>query len=581
MSSHAGSIFPCPPFAPSLAAAAEAATTVSVELVVELLLIAAAVVLVTKRFRIPYTVALTVVGIGVGFTHFLHPVLLSKEIVLLVFLPPLLFEATLAMDLATLRSKWLEVLVLALPVTFLSVAAIALPVHWIFKLDLVYCLLLGSILAPTDPVSVIALFKEAGVSKKLAHIVEGESCFNDGAGVVLYLIFLGALVTGGDVKLAAGARLFGVEVLGGLGVGIVAGYLVYRILSRIDDHLLEVTVSIVLAFGVYVLSDRLHVSGVVAVVAAGLIMGNYGKAFAMSPTTRLALSNFWEVMAFIVNSLVFLLMGIAIESVNLLGAAGRIVTIYLLVTASRFVLVHVAGAFLSLLGRTMPMSWRHLTAWSGLRGSVSVALAIGIPSVFAAAGGDRAIPTREETLTVVSGVVLLSMLVQGLTMRGLIQRLGLAQRDAVEEKFDVELAREVALGGASRELDALASTGRVPAPVLAELRATLEKRRERLGARITDLLERHAEIAEARRGTVARALLVSGRAAVEEAFRRGEISEHAEDLVTRELDAWLQAGDGPMIPPPDETAEGDAGTTLPGASGTPEKTNLTEKSSFA
>ncbi|HVY61459.1 MAG TPA: Na+/H+ antiporter, partial [Planctomycetota bacterium] len=520
-----------------LAEGAGLVTAPHVETFVELMIVAALVALVAKRLRTPYTVALTLVGVAVGFLHVLPPVTFSKETVLLVFLPPLLFEGTLAMDLATLRGRWREVTLLALPGTLVSVAAIAWPVHAIFGLDLRYCLLLGAILAPTDPVSVIALFKEAGVPRRLSVIVEGESCFNDGVGVGLYALLLGAL-EGRAPTLGEGARFFAVEVAGGAVVGGVLGYLVYRILRHIDDHLVEVMISLVLAYGVYVVAERFAFSGVVSVVTAGLVMGNYGQNYAMSATTRLALSHFWEVMAFLANSLVFLTMGIAIESTHLVGAAARIGVAYGLLTASRLALVQLACLLAGVGGRGVPSEWRHVIGWSGLRGALCVALAIGLPDPLGPAGA-AGIPSRAETLTLVSGVVLLSMLVQGLTMRPLLRRLGVGRRSDVEEAYDLEVARELALAAAAGELETLRREGRLPTLVAQEIGGSLSRRRDASTGRIGALLDAHPQLIEARRRHAAHGLALAARAALDEAYRRGEIAADAHDRVAGEVEGWI------------------------------------------
>lgn len=513
--------------------AASFTTAIGVEVVAELLVIATAVALFTKRVRIPYTVALVVVGLAVGFTDLLHPIGLSTDIILLVFLPPLLFEGTVAMDWSILRSRWVEVVVLAVPVTLLCTAIVGAVMRWAFGWPWITSLLLGAMLAPTDPVSVLAILRETGVSRRLAHIVDGESCFNDGIGVVVFLIITRALA-GHEVTVGGAAKLFFAEVAGGLAVGAVLGAATALLLKQIDDHLLEVMISVALAYGAYVLSDRLHVSGVIAVVAAGLVIGSWGREVAMSPTTRVALHHFWEVMAFIANSLLFLLMGIAVESARLGEFAAKILVAFTALTLGRVVLVELAGFVLARAGRELPPSWRHVIAWAGLRGSIPIALVLGVTVPAGAAG-----PSQAELLTIVFGVVLLSLLAQGLTVKRLIQWLGLASHDPKERELERLVGERVALAAARNRLGELGHSGQLPTSLEHELRERIEGRAATLHESMLRFLDAHPELAASRRDDTVRALLLAERTAVEGAYSRGLISQETLESLTREIDQQL------------------------------------------
>lgn len=508
-------------------------TAIGIEVVAELLVIATAVALFTKRVvRVPYTVALVLVGLAVGFSHLFHPVGLSTDVILLVFLPPLLFEGTLAMDLGTLREKWLEVTLLALPVTFLSVGAVGWAAVGLLGVSWPLGLLLGAILAPTDPVSVLAILRETGVSKKLAIVIDGESCFNDGLGVVLFLI-LSQVVAGQDVSAGGAVKLFLVEVAGGLAVGLVLGVFTHLLLAKIDDHLLEVMISVALAYGSYVLAHRLHVSGVMAVVAAGLIMGNYGRVLSMSATSRLALGHFWEVAAFVANSLLFLLMGIAVESARLGEYALQVLGVWLALSGSRLVLVFLTGLALRLGGRRMPFSWQLVTGWAGLRGSIPVALALGLVLPESARG------TQEALLTTVFGVVLLSLVVQGLSVKPLIRVLGLSGRDAPAHELERLVGERAALAGAEQRLTELCALGQVSLPLRLELRARQERREAELEERLSAHLAAHPELERVRREDTIRALLLAERVSAERAFSGGLIDQETFEHLARDLDARI------------------------------------------
>jgi monovalent cation:H+ antiporter, CPA1 family len=510
-------------------------TDIGVQVIVELLVVATAVAMFTKRFKIPYTVALVMVGLIIGFSHLLHPIRLTYEVILLVFLPPLLFEGTISMDLEILREKWREVFLFAFPLTFLCVGTVGAAAHYFLGYSWPVALFLGAIISPTDPISVIALFKELGVPRRLSMIVEGESCFNDGLGVVLFLI-LSQMVKGEAVTPGRAAWLFGSEVAGGLAVGILLGYFVYLILKRIDDHLIEVMLSVALAFGSYILADRLHLSGVMAVVAAGLIVGNYGRVLSMSPGTRLALSSFWGVMAFIANSLLFLMMGIAMESIKLGHYAGSIVLIFFVLIAGRMIMVYALSFLLKMTGHALPLSWQHAIGWAGLRGSIPIALALGVilPAVV------QGIPSKEEFLTIIFGVVAVSILLQGLTIRPLLIRLGLISKDEHELDFERFAGRKMAGHAALSRLEEMHAGGQVPTGIYQELKESMEERVQKSRDAMADLLTEHPDMALARKDDVERAIALAERSALEDAFTRGFISEEVFTDLRRDVDRRIE-----------------------------------------
>ncbi len=512
---------------------AESAT----QAVVELLSVACLVALVAKRVRMPYTVALVLVGIAVGFFHVLHPVEISREVLMLVFLPPLLFEGTLAMDIKTLRDRWLEVAVLALPVTLVSFAVTGWLVHAVNGYSWPVALLVAAMLAPTDPVSVLATFRALGVPRPVAMLVEGESVFNDGIGVVLFLVMVrwleGASMTPGSI-----VGLFAFEVIGGIVVGGGAAYLIHRLLASIDDHLIEVVISLSLAYGVYLLAEATHTSGVMAVVAAGLIIGNFARVHSMTARTRLALTAFWEVSAYIANSLVFLLMGIALQSADLLPLAGRFTLTFVGLMVARFAIIWVAARGLVAVGRPFPPAWRAVVAWSGLRGSIPIALVLGInPANWAGSGH----PDRQELLTLVSGVVLLSLVVQGLSIGPLLRRLGILERDPDEDAFERETANRIAASAACRRLGELQVTGEVPPAIQAVLVAEIQERDARAREAQESLLQAHPKLANARTGEIRRTLLLAERSALALALHQGQIGTGvAEEAGHRVDDAIIE-----------------------------------------
>ena len=287
-----------------------------------LLIIAAAVAMFTKYIRLPYTIALVVVGIAMGALDLLPQMLLTPELVFHIFLPILLFEAAFNIDLLDLKDNARPIAILALPGVLLATTVTAAITYTGFRLysggpefSWGHALLFGAIVAATDPISVLALFKELGVTRRLSLIVEGESIFNDGVAVVLFGVLLG-MAQGGDFSLLSATRQFVVSVVGGGGIGLLLGLTMAKVMSLVDDHLIEITLTTVLAFSAYLLAEHLHVSGVMAVIGAGLMTGNYSTKLAMSATTRLSVSDFWEYAAFAVNSVLFLMIGIEVKIVD-------------------------------------------------------------------------------------------------------------------------------------------------------------------------------------------------------------------------------------------------------------------------
>lgn len=390
--------------------------------IIGLLLVALAVALITRRTRRPYTVALVIAGLLLGMLQLVEAIQLSKELMLTVFLPPLLFEGALHIRAAILRPRAGLVLSLSLLGTLLTALIVGAAAHWLLGFDWLNGLLLGAIIAPTDPVSVLATFRAARVDEELATIVESESLFNDGIAVVLYLLLLNAL-GGTPLEPLRGIGEFALVVGGGALVGLGLGFLSMRLLNRLGDHLVEVMVTLVAAYGAFLLAEEFHVSGVIAVAVIGLVIGNHGWSRAPSLETRKNVALFWEVVAFLVNSILFLLVGFELRLSLLIDDLLSIVTVFSLLLASRALIVYGMGALARWRKRDLPLSWQHMILWGGLRGSVPVALALGLPA---------GLSGRGELVAIVFGVVLFSLLGQGLTMPALLRRLRLIQPETVQ-----------------------------------------------------------------------------------------------------------------------------------------------------
>jgi CPA1 family monovalent cation:H+ antiporter len=383
--------------------------------------IATIVALVIRRLKIPYTVALVIVGLGLGQTHLLHVPVLSQELLYTVFLPGLIFEAAYHLEYTHVReSKWM-ILGLVAPgvvmgtlftAALLLVAGRADPAA---SLPLRPAILFAALIAATDPIAVVALFKEVGAPRRLSVLVEGESLLNDGTAVVLLTTLL-ALFAGTSMSIADAAIFFARTVGIGVAVGAALGFGVALVIRRVDEPVIEITLTAIASYGSFAIAEDLHGSGVLATVTAGMICGSYIAKVAMSERTRASMASFWEWVAFALNSIIFLLIGFAVDIHTLLDAWMPICIAYVVSIVVRVVVVGVMTIVLRRTRERITWSWSIVLAWGGLRGALSMVLALALPDT---------IPHRDRIVAMTFGVVLLSLVVQGLTMGSALRWFGI------------------------------------------------------------------------------------------------------------------------------------------------------------
>jgi Na+:H+ antiporter len=392
----------------------------AIELLVGLLGLAAAVAIVVRPLRLPYTVALVVAGLLVGLVAGaagFPPILVSPDLVLLVLLPGLVFEAAYRLRVAELRRWFGGLALLAVPGVLISAAIVAIVLNQATGLRFDLAFIVGAMVSATDPAAVVATFKRLHVPPALSTLVDGESLLNDGTGLVLFAIALSAVAA--PIGPGEAIVTFAATVALSVVIGLVAGYLATMVIGLVDDHLIELTITVVLAYGSYLLADRFGLSGVIATVTAAIVLGNVGPGRAMSAAGETAIDTVWEFVAYLLTAVVFLEVGLAISPGRLVDAivpigwaivailVGRAVVVYgLLGGASRLAIRP------GLADRVAP-GWLHVLFWSGLRGAVAVAMALSLPAD---------LPQRDLLQEITFGVVLFTLLVQGTTIGLVIDR---------------------------------------------------------------------------------------------------------------------------------------------------------------
>ena len=368
---------------------------------------------------VPYPVLLAGGGILIGLVPGVHLPPISADLILLAFVPGLVFEASLSLDLPELWRRVLPISLLATVGVFLTVIVIGGLAHLGLGLDWASAVVLGAIVATTDPIAVVNVLRQVGAPAGLKAILEGESLFNDGTGVAVFSAVVGTIVSGHPS--APDAVLRFVYVTGaGVAIGIAAGAAVVVLLRLVGEAELEIMITLVAAYGSYLAADVIHASGVVSVVAAGIVVARFASRTGRLRGTQLI--GFWNLLAFLLNAMLFLMVGIALPTTRLLSVAGAALGAYLIMFAARALPVYALLGVTDLRGSSIPWSWRHMTFWGGMRGALSVALALSVATF----------PGIDPKVSVLAyGMVVLSLLVQGGLLLPVADLLRLRQRSSV------------------------------------------------------------------------------------------------------------------------------------------------------
>jgi monovalent cation/hydrogen antiporter len=513
------------------------------EVILGLLVAIVVLVTVARRLNIAYPILLVVGGLALGFVPGLPTITLPPELVLLFFLPPLLYWEALNAPYRDLRANLRSIALLSVGLVLATMLVVAAVAHAaIGGLSWATAFMLGAIVAPTDAVAVEVIAERLRLPRRLVTVLEGESLANDATALVAYVVAVNA-VASGDFSLGMAAVRFVLAACGGIAIGLAAGWAIGWVRRHLDDPLVENTISLLSGFAAYVPAQAVGASGVLAVVAAGLYLGRQAPRYIQARTRRQA-EEVWQVVVFLLNCLIFLLVGLQLHPI--LAAISHIspatLIWYAVLISLAVIVVRLAwvfpGAYLSRLPRMVRRGdpfppWQNvvIAGWAGMRGGVSLAAALALP---VATHTGAAFPQRALIIFLTFGVILTTLVVQGLSLPWLIRRLGVTSDGSGERE---EVKAHLAAARAARDrLDALGQKEGAPGELIAHMRAHYDDRVRLYKARYHGIENAEDERYAALHRKLQRKLLLDERSAIIELRDRGVINDEAMRRVQRDLD---------------------------------------------
>jgi monovalent cation:H+ antiporter, CPA1 family len=385
----------------------------NIETIEIFLLIAAVVAMLARRVHVPYSAGLVLAGIALALLPFTPDIELTKQLVFTAFLPPLIFEAAFQLRWHDLKAQLPVILIFATAGVLLSAAVTTLGMHYLAHWSWAAASVFGVLIAATDPVAVIAMFKDAKVHGRIRLLVEAESLFNDATAAVAFAITL-LIVSGESVSAGGVVVTLLLIAAGSILCGVAVAAIVLLLAGGTDDHLIEITFTTVAAFGSFLLAEHFHFSGVLATLTTGLIIGNSGH-ISISARSRQAVEEFWEYAAFVANSLIFLLIGLRVAHRDYSFVLLPVLIAIIVVILGRALAIYPLALLFIRSSLRITRRHQHILFWGGLRGALALALVLGLPPDM---------PAREEIITVAFAVVAFSLFVQGMTITPFMRRLG-------------------------------------------------------------------------------------------------------------------------------------------------------------
>ena len=516
-------------------------------------LLVAIVVLATlaTRLRVPYAILLVLGGLLLGFVPGLPSITLNPELILVLFLPPLIYSSAWLTSWREFHANLRPILQLALGLVLVTTIVIAIVAHAIAGLSWPVAFILGAVVSPTDAVAASATAKLLGLPRRIVTVIEGESIVNDATGLVIYRFAVVAVIVGSLSLWQASLQLVIVS-LGGLLIGLVIAWPVAWLHRHLDDAPIEITITLLTPYAAYLVADALQVSGVLAVLSAGLYLSRQSSRF-FSSNTRLQANAVWNVLVFLLNGLVFLLIGLQLRSIldaiagrSLLSLIWQALLISLAVIAVRIAWVFPAASLPRLVsprlrGRDPYPGWRQvaMVAWIGMRGGLSLAAALALPLTLT---NGLLFPQRDLVIFFTFGVILATLVGQGLSLAPIIRLLGL-ERDSSLEREHAQ-AHLVAARAALSRLDELATEAWIPQDALVHLRSHYAQKLETLTQAMdgagSERFDEHAPVQQ----RLQQEVLTAERAAVIGLRDQGRIDDETLRLVERELDLEEQRWQG-------------------------------------
>ena len=500
---------------------------------------------IARWLAVPYPIPLVLGGLALGFIPGMPEIELDPDMVLVVFLPPLLYSAAFFSDLHALRRDVRAISMSAIGLVLVTIAAVAVIAHEVMGLSWAMSFALGAIVSPTDPVAATSIMRHLGAPRRLVNLVEGESLVNDATALVAYRVAVAAVVGGSFSLLDASLEFVG-GALGGVAIGLVVGFVVAEIRRRLDDIPTEITISLLTAYAAFIPAHELGLSGVLASVTTGIYLGWLAPELA-SPQMRLQGFAVWEILVFLLNATLFILIGLQLpvivddlDAYTVGEAIGYSALICAVVIGARFAFTFTMPYVIRAIDRRPAQRERRVGArvrvvmsWAGMRGAVSLAAALALPLETDAGA---ALPERNLILFITFALILVTVVGQGLTLPALIRRLGVRE-DGGEEEAEELRARLTASRAALDRLDELAVEDWTREDTIERVRGMYEFRQRRFKARAGKLEDDDGiEDRSMAYQRLMRHLFVAQRQAVVELRNRGQISNEVMHRIERELD---------------------------------------------